>query len=114
MIAEHQTILWTIYGAGVLLFPVVTGFLGGKDLMNLDLFEGALPTLMLGFLWPVLLALCIIVLVMIVIGFVVGTIAMLPILLGVLIRYLVDLKTKKQRIAEALRDYDKLLNQKKK
>jgi len=96
MIENYQTILWTVYGAGVLLFPVVTGFLCGKNTMKLDLFEDALPTLILGFLWPVLLALCIIVLVMIVIGGVIGGIAMLPLLLGMFIRYLVDIKTKKQ------------------
>ena len=92
-----STALWTIYGIGVLLFPVVTGFLVGKGTNILDLFEGALPTLMLGFLWPVLLALCIIVLVMIVIGGVIGGIAMLPLLFGVFIRSLVDMKTKKQK-----------------
>lgn len=94
--AEHQTTLWIIYGLGVLLFPIVTGFILGKDTCKLDLFEGALPTLMLGFLWPVLLALYVIVLVMIVIGCVIGGIAMLPLLLGVFIRALVDMKTKKQ------------------
>ena len=97
MIENYQTILWTVYGAGVLLFPVVTGFIVGKDIRKLDLFEGALPTLMLGFLWPVILALCIIMLVMIVIGVVIGGIAMLPIWLGVFIRSLVDMKTKKER-----------------
>ena len=89
--------LWTIYGIGVVLFPVVTGFLVGKDTKKLDLIEGALPILMLGFLWPIILALCIIVLVMIVIGGVIGGIAMLPLLLGAFIRFLVDMKTKKER-----------------
>ena len=96
MIENYQTILWTVYGAGVLLFPVVTGFLVGKDTMIHDLFEGAVPALMLGFLWPVLLAFCIIMLVMIVIGCVIGGIAVVPLLLGVFIRYIVDMNTKKQ------------------
>lgn len=94
---ECSTALWTIYGIGVLLFPVVTGFLVGNGIEIPDLFEGALPTLMLGFIWPVLLALCIIMLVMIVIVSVIGGIAMLPLLLGVFIRFLVDMKTKKQK-----------------
>lgn len=101
MISEnYQTILWTVYGAGVLLVPVVTGYLIGKDTSTIDLLGAVLPIWMMGFLWPVLLALCIIMLVMIVIGVVmvvIGGIAMLPLLFGRFIRSLVDMETKKER-----------------
>ena len=98
MISEnYQTILWTVYGARVLLFPVVTGYLVGKDKRTIDLLDVAPQISMMGFLWPVLFALCIIVLVMILIGVVIDGIAMLPILFGVFIRSLVDMKTKKER-----------------
>lgn len=48
-------LLWTIYGIGVVLTPIVCGMLCGKERWSIE--DDCIPMFFLSFLWPVLLAL---------------------------------------------------------
>lgn len=44
-------VLWTVYGIGVVLFPVVVGIITGKK--KLDVVDDGIPLFFLSLLWPI-------------------------------------------------------------
>ena len=61
---KYQTALWIVYGMGVVLVPIIIGFIVKPEDRNASfLGEGVIATLMLALVWPlvagVALAICV-------------------------------------------------------
>lgn len=73
-------VLWTIYGVGVLVFPIVVGIVTHNK--PIETFEDSLPVFFLSLLWPVVVSAMLLVVVIGVVGCIPALIWYLLLMLG--------------------------------
>lgn len=95
-----ETMLWIIYLAGVVLFPILVGMWFGKDIKwnELDLnvvFDLYIPIGMLAFIWPSVLLLLLVGGAVVLIGILFGVFGMALSTIGYVIRRAIGTDKKK-------------------